>query len=665
MLIACGLILMFYAPIAQAQTVEEPVSTREYVGSQECAACHRDLVRFHAGTPHALALTHVEADPSALLADFSTGESVRSVTLPGEDAPRPFTAGDISHAIGSGKYAQRYLYRLDDGTYMVLPAEWNALTGEWQPFTLSETWPDPAYDWTTQCAYCHTTNLNVEQGTWAEDGVQCEACHGPGSEHLDAGEATEPVLTRRERTALNASIELGLDPATCGQCHSQGTEPQHGYPFPLDYQPGDELLDRAVFDLVSERSRVHWWQTGQAAQPNMQFNEWLTTAHAEAFLTVAQHPHFTPGCLTCHNGTFSRAAQIVARMEASDDRERIDLLYDEADLDIGNIYRIEWDTLKALTLEALEVDPALIHTEQPFLPQILPDLIARMHAEDELADGRILPQSLAEVLQIAEEGTNDDHTNQALGVTCATCHNPHRTAGSPASLVSEVDTLCTGCHRSAEPIYGLHHPVQQVFEGQPLIAGVQGVASNHFTAEDGPTCATCHMPQVPVESATRSSHTLAPVLPAEAAAAGDFADTCAGCHGERVEGQTMQALIDQIQNDTRARYETVRASMTEASPGWITDTVEIIRGDGSWGIHNYAYTAALLSAAERELGLSEAAAPLVLPDIPVPVQPPADAPVTPAITPGGLTPPSIILLVLTAGILLFSAYIFLVRGRGE
>jgi predicted CXXCH cytochrome family protein len=655
--LACGLLLFFYSPSAYAQ---EPADMREYVGGQECAACHRDLVGFHAETAHAQALINVQANPAAMLADFSVGEDVRSLTFPGEDSPRSFTADDISYAIGSGKYAQRYLYRLDDGRYIVLPAEWNTQTGEWQPYSLSESWPDPAYDWATQCAYCHTTNLNVEQGTWSEDGVQCEACHGPGSEHLDAGEATERVLTSRERTALDASIELGLDAATCGQCHSRGTEPEHGYPFPQNYRPGDDLLDRAVFELVSERSRVHWWQTGQGAHPNMQFNEWITTDHAEAFLTVEQHPHFTSGCLTCHNVTFSRAAQIVARIEANDDRERIDILFDEADLDIDGIYQIDWETLKALTIEALELDTAMIDDSRPFLPQVLPNLIDRMRAEDELASSQILPRELAEVLFIADEGTNDDHTNQALGVTCAACHNPHSTEGYPALLVNEPEALCTGCHRSAESIYVLHHPVQQIFEGQPLIAGVQAGASNHFTAEDGPTCATCHMAQVPVESASRVSHILSPVLPAQAA---EFADTCSGCHDE--QGQTMQELIDQIQTDTRTRYQAVRASLNGESPDWISRAVEAIEGDGSWGIHNYAYTSAILSAAERELGLSEPVAPLILPNIPVQPQAQAEQPESQPVPTGGLTPVSIGLLILVAGILLSSAYIFLVRGRGE
>lgn len=668
LLIVGGLTLFGAARPALAQPAEpeEPQTEQErhYVGSQECMACHRDLTESHAGTSHDQALVNVEENKRPLLADFAAGDEVRTILLPGEDEARPFTADDISYAIGSGTYAQRYLYTLEDGRYMVLPAEWNALTGQWQPFTLSESWPDAAYDWTTQCAYCHTTNLNVEQGLWMEDGVQCEACHGPGSEHIDAAEATSPILTSRERTAVEQSIVLGLDAAVCGQCHSQGTEPQHGLPFPLDYLPGEALLDREVFRLVSERSAVHWWRTGQAQQKYMQFNEWITTVHAEAFLTVTQHPDFTPGCLSCHNVTFSRAARLVADIEANDDRERIDILLDEADINIGNVYQIEWDELKALVLEELEFDAAAIDDTAPFLPQVLPQLVSRMQAEDELADGQILPQSLAGVLQTAGEGTNDDHTNLALGVTCAACHSPHSTADAPASLISDSYTVCTDCHQSAEPIYGLHHPAQEVFEGRVLVEGISSSPSAHFTADV--TCATCHMPQVPVNMGVRISHTLSPILPASAAQTEAIQDSCTGCHGDQIEGQSIQQLINSIQTDIRTRYQAVRTAADDTSPAWIHDVLQAVEGDGSWGFHNYGYTAALLTRAERELGLMEETAPLVLPDIPVQAPPAQPRPPSQVVTgDGGLTTPSIILLAIAGAIILTSAYLFLIRGRNQ
>ena len=51
------------------------------------------------------------------------------------------------------------------------------------------------------CGTCHTTGYNPEGenelpgivGTWAEPGIRCEECHGPGAGHVDEG-GEGPIL---------------------------------------------------------------------------------------------------------------------------------------------------------------------------------------------------------------------------------------------------------------------------------------------------------------------------------------------------------------------------------------------------------------------------------------------------------------------------------------
>ena len=69
------------------------------------------------------------------------------------------------------------------------------------------------------CLGCHTTAYNVE--AWerddsfdVEDGVQCELCHGPGSEYMDAG-----VMRDRER-AMRAGL-LMPEERDCMVCHKE------------------------------------------------------------------------------------------------------------------------------------------------------------------------------------------------------------------------------------------------------------------------------------------------------------------------------------------------------------------------------------------------------------------------------------------------------------
>lgn len=187
-LLGCGLILCGVAlaldgqPTVQAQPAQQDAA--EYVGSQACASCHRELTNAHSASRHALALQDVETDKAAIRADFTTGQKERTVTFPGESTPRPFTADDIAYVVGSGRYVERYLYKVERNKYAVFPAEWNVAKKAWEPYIKGKVWPDPTYDWTENCAGCHTTGLG-SRGRFKDAGVQCEACHGPGSIHAE------------------------------------------------------------------------------------------------------------------------------------------------------------------------------------------------------------------------------------------------------------------------------------------------------------------------------------------------------------------------------------------------------------------------------------------------------------------------------------------------
>jgi predicted CXXCH cytochrome family protein len=58
-------------------------------------------------------------------------------------------------------------------------------------------WTKPSQSWNSQCAECHSTNLrkgydlarDAWSTTWSELNVACEACHGPGADHVAWAEA--------------------------------------------------------------------------------------------------------------------------------------------------------------------------------------------------------------------------------------------------------------------------------------------------------------------------------------------------------------------------------------------------------------------------------------------------------------------------------------------
>jgi predicted CXXCH cytochrome family protein len=503
----------------------------EYIGLNDCEDCHRNLARDHVKTPHALALQDVEKSKKAILGDFEQGADVRMVQFPGEDAPRPFTADDIVFAIGSGRYAQRYVYEVEKRVYAVFPAEWDTVNQVWQPYTRAESWPAPEYDFTNNCAGCHTTGLEVAKSKWEDEGVQCEACHGPGSIHKDLAKDAGNSPSDEEALAIHGAIVLSPDAQICGQCHSQGMEvaSDSAHPFSTQYRPGGNLLDPAVFQLVGEEDANAWYASGHGRLNNMQLNEWLLSAHSTSLETMKASSEAANGCVTCHSGDYAFTERILSVYAAGD----------------------------------LSGPP--------------PDATTLANAQ--------------------------------FGITCTTCHSPHDSAkDEDFQLTSAAYEMCTGCHANTDLMPPVHHPVKEMFEGQAVIDGLEGIPSVHFSAEDGPRCVTCHMQGVPVSGASLANHTWKPVIPGKADSP---PDACSECHKD-LTATDLQSLIEDTQDAVRSRISIARARLGSViapeagSPesvqyDLVVKALTFVQNDGSLGVHNYAYADALLNEAAKLL----------------------------------------------------------------
>jgi hypothetical protein len=273
--IAMGALLIVITSISYAQEDDPP--EKEYVGVGECSDCHRDLSRPHEESPHGLALIDAgdEDNEDFIVGDFDADEATRTVTFPDGDS-RPLAKDDIAFALGMGRYVQRYLYEIGENDYAVLPVEWNVAAQIWQPYGSVEVWAtSPAQNFGQSCAGCHTTGYNVETAEWVDPAVQCEACHGPGSVHIEQADEAGNRANDEELAAIRGAIVRSPDAQICGQCHSQGIEPTTNHPFPLTYKPGENLLAEDTFVLAANDSTDHWWASGHAAHINMQFNEWF------------------------------------------------------------------------------------------------------------------------------------------------------------------------------------------------------------------------------------------------------------------------------------------------------------------------------------------------------------------------------------------------------
>lgn len=269
--------------LAVERADREPV----HVGSQACADCHGEQFRAWQGSQHAHAMQHATSD--TVLGDFDdatfsyAGIESRFFRRDGRFFVRTDgTDGqlgdyEIRYTFGV-EPLQQYLVEFPDGRLQALSIAWDsrpASAGGLRWFHLYPDeaidhrdelhWTRPAQNWNFMCADCHSTALRKGYDTqsdsfatrWAELNVGCEACHGPGSQHLDwargAGEIPHKGLTlllderrgsgwRRSVEQLTArrdppSQEQSKEQEVCAQCHSRRSQLAEGF------QPGKRLLD--------------------------------------------------------------------------------------------------------------------------------------------------------------------------------------------------------------------------------------------------------------------------------------------------------------------------------------------------------------------------------------------------------------------------------------
>ena len=79
-----------------------------------------------------------------------------------------------------------------------------------------------------ECVKCHTTGATAENVALV--GVQCEACHGPGSEYKKPTIMNKGKFATDKAAALKACTDAGLvipTAATCTKCHTKEGNPNY------------------------------------------------------------------------------------------------------------------------------------------------------------------------------------------------------------------------------------------------------------------------------------------------------------------------------------------------------------------------------------------------------------------------------------------------------
>jgi len=321
-------------PVPEADVINRPIEVAAdgYVSSSKCRACH----------PHEHATWHdsyhrtmtQKAHGQAVIGDFddvtlSIDGKDYHLTRDGDDyyveLDDPMVQGPEARrvkrkvAMTTGSHnMQAYWYEFEHTRNIgMLPFTWLVEEQRWisrrSAFVGPESDPvDPKLSvWNMICIKCHTTHGRprvtyqgaMQTGAYTEVGefgIACEACHGPGEEHVKANQ--DPLRRYQMRgsdepdpTIVNpARLDPERSTMVCGSCHAA-----HDYRFDekalkrwmrdgFRYRPGDDI--KRYRDLDTEGDD-QFWSDGQIRVAGREYN------------SLAVSPCHTEGgmsCLSCH-----------------------------------------------------------------------------------------------------------------------------------------------------------------------------------------------------------------------------------------------------------------------------------------------------------------------------------------------------------------------------
>ena len=314
--IAAPLFLVLLAGFTVADAVAQKAAASDsFVGSNSCVGCHEVQYRAWQGSHHDLAMQH--ASEESVLGDFHdttfthNGVTSRFFSENGKFFARTDGSDgslqdfEIKYTFGVSPL-QQYLVKFPDGRVQALSIAWDSRPESaggqrWFHLYPDETinhedelhWSGPQQNWNYMCADCHSTNFkkgykandNTFKSTWSEIDVACEACHGPGGDHLAWAKLDTGLKAKDITKGLNfllgerRNVSWPINPATgtaqrstantlrpelevCARCHSRRGIVREGATanpsFLNHYQPA--LLTQSLYHADGQiQDEVYVW----------------------------------------------------------------------------------------------------------------------------------------------------------------------------------------------------------------------------------------------------------------------------------------------------------------------------------------------------------------------------------------------------------------------
>ncbi len=345
-------------------------SVATFVGRDSCVSCHLDQAQRFRGSHHDLAMdvaneqTVLGKFDGTIIEHFGTKSRVfrdgEKFLVETDGSDGKLQTFEVKYVFGVSPL-QQYMVELAPprnsndpglGQIQVLRESWDTINQRW--FYLSPPdvdvqiepgdplhWMGFTQSWNTSCAECHSTNLKKNfdvltatfQTTFSEIDVSCEACHGPGSLHVQLAQGSSPFWDRELGYGLNKlkSADNIAQVDTCAPCHSRRTKLQDtwkvGAPFdqsfvcqaiqhPFYHRDGqirDEDYEYGSFTqskMFANNIRCSDCHDPHSLQVKYPDNQLCTSCHQHpsAKYDTPEHHFHEPGsegakCVQCHMPT--------------------------------------------------------------------------------------------------------------------------------------------------------------------------------------------------------------------------------------------------------------------------------------------------------------------------------------------------------------------------
>ena len=332
LVILCAGTLQYCKP-ANNESKSNSNEPNSYVGANQCKSCHANQYADWLKSDHFKAIQ--EPNDSSMLGDFNNksyqADGVTSTFFKKDGKYYINTQGEdgknhdypIKYSFGHFPL-QQYLVEFPGGKLQATRQSWDSKDKKWFHQYKNQKiyqhdwlhWTGNAQNWNTMCAQCHSTNLkknyDIDKDSYQTKfdllNVSCEACHGPGNNHISYINGTDyqsGKKTAQSFLSLTKNSKQLDQINTCTPCHAVQND------VAADLIASNELLDNHV-PAVPNTERFH--ADGQVNDEDYTYASYLQSKMYTRGVQCSNchNPHsgklVLPGnltCLQCHSKTYN------------------------------------------------------------------------------------------------------------------------------------------------------------------------------------------------------------------------------------------------------------------------------------------------------------------------------------------------------------------------